>query len=54
MLSEFLQYWEPFDDQDIEKLPKEIKGIYSDGDIIITMGAGDIYKQNDIIFEAIK
>jgi len=40
--------------QDIEKLPKEIKGIYSDGDIIITMGAGDIYKQNDIIFEAIK
>jgi len=39
---------------DIEKLPKEIKGIYSDGDIIITMGAGDIYRQNDIIYEAIK
>ena len=40
--------------QDIQKLTKEIKDIYSDGDIIITMGAGDIYKQNDIIFEAIK
>tara|TARA_A100001011_G_scaffold400886_1_gene520630 strand:- start:1657 stop:3033 length:1377 start_codon:yes stop_codon:yes gene_type:complete len=40
--------------QDIEKLPNEIKDIYNDGDIIITMGAGDIYKQNEIIFEAIK
>ena len=40
--------------RDIQKLPKEIKDIYNDGDIIITMGAGDIYKQNDIIYEAIK
>ena len=40
--------------RDIKKLPKEIKDIYSDGDIIITMGAGDIYRQNDIIYEAIK
>ena len=40
--------------RDIQKLPKEIKDIYNDGDIIITMGAGDISKQNDIIYEAIK
>jgi len=30
-----------------------IQDIHEDGDIIITMGAGDIYKQNNIIFEAL-
>ncbi len=39
--------------KDISLIPKIIKDIHEEGDIIITMGAGDIYKQNNIIFEAI-
>ena len=39
--------------KDISLIPKMIQDVYQDGDIVITMGAGDIYKQNNIIFEAI-
>ena len=39
--------------KDISLIPKMIQDVYKDGDIVITMGAGDIYKQNNIIFEAI-
>jgi len=39
--------------KDISLIPQIIQDIYKDGDIIITMGAGDVYKQNNIIFEAI-
>ena len=39
--------------KDISLMPKMIQDIHEDGDIIITMGAGDIYKQNNIIFEAL-
>jgi len=39
--------------KDIALVPKIIKEIYQEGDIVITMGAGDIYKQNNIIYEAI-
>ena len=39
--------------KDISLMPKMIQDIHKDGDIIITMGAGDIYKQNNIIFEAL-
>jgi len=42
-----------FLNKDISLIPKIIKDIHKEGDIIITMGAGDIYKQNNIIFEAI-
>ena len=34
-------------------IPETINKIYKDGDIIITMGAGDVNKQNGIIFEAL-
>ena len=34
-------------------IPNIVNEIYNKGDIIITMGAGDIYKQNDIIFGAL-
>ena len=39
--------------KDISLIPKIIKDMHKEGDIIITMGAGDIYKQNSIIFKAI-
>ena len=39
--------------KDISLIPKIIKNMHKEGDIIITMGAGDIYKQNSIIFKAI-
>ena len=42
-----------FLNNEISLLPNMIKDIYKDGDILITMGAGDIYKQNDKIYEAI-
>ena len=42
-----------FLNKDIALVSKVIKNTYKEGDIIITMGAGDIYKQNNIIFEAI-
>ncbi len=42
-----------FLNKDISLVSKVIKNTYKEGDIIITMGAGDIYKQNNIIFEAI-
>jgi UDP-N-acetylmuramate--alanine ligase len=34
-------------------IPNMVNKVYNEGDIIITMGAGDIYKQNDIIFEVL-
>ena len=34
-------------------IPETINKIYKDGDIIITMGGGDVNKQNGIIFEAL-
>ena len=39
--------------KDVSLIPQMIQDVYQDGDIVITMGAGDIYKQNNIIFEAI-
>ena len=39
--------------KDLSLIPTMIQDIHEDGDIIITMGAGDIYKQNNIIFEAL-
>ena len=39
--------------KDISLIPKIIKDMHKEGDIIITMGAGDIYKQNSIIFKAL-
>ena len=38
---------------DISSLPEMINKIHKNGDIIITMGAGDVYKQNNIIFKAL-
>ena len=40
-----------FLNSDISTIPNLVNKIYNKGDIIITMGAGDIYKQNNIIFE---
>jgi len=40
-----------FLNSDISTIPDLVNKIYNKGDIIITMGAGDIYKQNNIIFE---
>ena len=42
-----------FLNDDISILPEMVNKIHKNGDIIITMGAGDIYKQNNIIFETI-
>ena len=42
-----------FLNNDISLIPKIMSDIHQDGDIIITMGASDIYKQNNIIFKAI-
>ena len=39
-----------FLNSDSSLIPNIINEIYNQGDIIITMGAGDIYKQNNIIF----
>ena len=38
-----------FLNSDISTIPNLVNKIYNKGDIIITMGAGDIYKQNNII-----
>ena len=46
-------YKDIFLNNDISILPEMINKIHKNGDIIITMGAGDVYKQNNIIFEAI-
>ena len=46
-------YKDIFLNNDISVLPEMINKIHKNGDIIITMGAGDVYKQNNIIFEAI-
>ena len=42
-----------FLNSDSSLIPNIVNEIYNKGDIIITMGAGDIYKQNDIIFGAL-
>ena len=42
-----------FLNSDKNLIPNMINEIYNEGDIIVTMGAGDIYKQNDIIFGAL-
>lgn len=42
-----------FLNNEISLLPSMVKDIYEDGDILITMGAGDIYKQNDRIYKVI-
>ena len=42
-----------FLNDDISVLPDMVSQIHKNGDIIITMGAGDIYKQNNKIFKAI-
>ena len=46
-------YKDIFLNNDISILPAMINKIHKNGDIIITMGAGDVYKQNNIIFETI-
>ena len=40
-----------FLNSDISRIPNLVNKIYNKGDIIITMGEGDIYKQNNIICE---
>ena len=40
-----------FLNNNINLVPETINKIHKNGEIIITMGAGDVYKQNDIIFE---
>jgi UDP-N-acetylmuramate--alanine ligase len=47
------KYKNIFLNDDISNLPEMVNKIHKNGDIIITMGAGDIYKQNNIIFETI-
>ena len=47
------KYKNIFLNDDISMLPDMINKIHQNGDIIITMGAGDIYKQNNIIFKAL-
>ena len=42
-----------FLNDDISMLPNMVSQIHKTGDIIITMGAGDVYKQNNKIFKAI-
>jgi len=42
-----------FLNNDISILPETINKIHQNGDIIITMGAGDVYKQNNIIFNTL-
>ena len=42
-----------FLNDDISMLPNMVNQIHKTGDIIITMGAGDVYKQNNKIFKAI-
>ncbi len=42
-----------FLNNEISLLPSMVKDIYQEGDILITMGAGDIYKQNDRIRKVI-
>ena len=39
--------------EDDNKIPRLIKDIYNAGDVIITMGAGNIFKQNKKIFKEI-
>ena len=46
-------YKNNFLNSDSSLIPDIVNKIYSKGDIIITMGAGDIYKQNDMIFGAL-
>ena len=42
-----------FLNNNISLIPDMINKIHKNGDIIITMGAGDVYKQNNIIFESL-
>ena len=42
-----------FLNNNISLIPDMINKIHKNGDIIITMGAGDVYKQNKIIFESL-
>ena len=39
--------------EDDNKIPNLVKGIYNSGDIIVTMGAGNIFKQNINIYKKI-